>query len=385
MFRVPYRPENKIKIIFIFQAASFWPSWESFWEACQQDDRFDVQMYVCDDPIKEQIQFKSARAFLDNLGIKYAHISTVNLDELKPDVVVLHTPYDGGHRPKYLHGNRLTASGYRVIYITYGIEISDTDGARSDHFTASVTTTAWRVYTFSQEMIPLYKKFSPTGGDMVRAIGHPKFDGLVGGKFNSFPEDINNLINGRKVVLWKVHFPKIVAGHQITPSINEYLQFAKNISQYEDLFFIFMPHPKFYEQLEKFANVSDFRATLDSAENVHQYFEDDYRAVLLNCDFYMIDRSALMIEAGVTGRPILYLHNNAYDEPMTPPVQHIIDSYYKAHSYEGMDSFIQDVIYGEDYMKIERDDAFHKIIPFLDGNNGERIKEDIITSIMKEK
>jgi len=384
MFQIKYKPNEKVRIVFIFQAASFWPSWESVWEACSKDDRFDARMYVCDDIIREKTQFNTARQFLDEKGIEYTHISNVNLSELKPHVIVLHTPYDGGHRPKYLHGNRLSADGYRVIYIPYGIEISDTGGARNDHFTGTVTPNTWRLYTFSPEMIKDYKRFSPTGGDMVRSFGHPKFDGLVNRKTHSLPDEIRQLAKGRKVILWKVHFPKRVGGKLITPSMQEYLKFAKTLAEYDDLFFVFMPHPKFYEVLGKFINKSQFQNTLESAENLFQFFDDDYRDVLLSCDYYMIDRSAIMIEAGITGKPIVYLKNHSYAEPMTAPVQKIVDSYYQASDCAGMGKFIKDVVYGQDDLKESRNAVFKEVLPDCDGNSGERIKEDIYNSLTSE-
>ena len=119
----PYRDGEKIDIVFLFQAASFWPSWESVWDACNEDIRLNPIMLVCDYDIKEKTQFKSAQNFLNKKNIKFRHISDVNLDDISPHIIILQTPYDG-HRPFYLRANRLSAKGYRIVYIPYGIEIS---------------------------------------------------------------------------------------------------------------------------------------------------------------------------------------------------------------------------------------------------------------------
>lgn len=385
MMRRLYDGKEKIRIAFIFQGASFWPSWDSLWEAVNADGRFEASMYVCDDVYKEKSQFQTARKFLNDAGIPFTPIHDANLTELNPHIVVLQTPYDGGHRPKYLHGNALTAKGFRVVYIPYGIEISDTQRGRNDHFSGSVTRYAWRIYTFSEKIISDYKRFSLTGGDMVRSFGHPKFDHFVGAHRPSMPQEILDAAKGRKIVLWKVHFPKKLNGRLITPSMQEYFNFAKSLLEYPDLYFVFMPHPKFYETADEYFDAKAFAKLLDTAENAMQFFGDDYRGVLLNSDFYMIDRSALMIEAGVTGKPILFLSNKSYREPMTKPIQGIVDSYYQAVDCAGMKKFISEVVVGGlDSKQAERSRAIQETIPPITGQSGLLIKNDMVNGLLNE-
>lgn len=379
----PYLPGEKIVIVFIFQSASFWPSWESVWTACVADPLFEPIMLVCDTALKEKTQFRSAQKFLKDREIPFRHVNDVNLSDLKPHIVVIHTPYDG-HRPRSLYGKRLASLGYRTVYIPYGIEISDIEKARSDHFRCGVTTTAWRIYTFSEQIIPYYKIFSPTGGDMVRSFGHPKFDLLNKTHFPSLPADIQARAKGRKVVLWKVHFPKKVDGKMLTPPLEMYEAFLDRLSDYKDLFFIFMPHPKFYPEFAKFGDAEGFEHKLGAAENVVQFDDDDYRPVLMNCDYYIIDRSALMIEAGVTDKPILYV-KTTMPEPMTIPVQTIVDTYYQATALEDLTSFIDEVVVpDDDPKKLERRAAFQSVIPDNGGAAGEQIKSDMATSLLGE-
>lgn len=381
--RRPLLNDEKVDIVFIFQAASFWASWESIWDACINDNRFNAIMLVCDDDIKEKIQFKTAREFLRKKEIPFRHVSEVNLSDINPHIIVLHTPYDG-HRPRYLHGKRLSSKGYRTVYITYGIEISDSEKARKDHFTGGVTTSAWRVYTFSKKIIRDYKLLSPTGGDMVRAFGHPKFDYLNKKNFPALPDEINHKANGRKIILWKVHFPKEVNFKMITPSLKIYEELLNNLHRYKNLFFIFMPHPKFYEKLVEFGNVRRFQNKVSALENVYEFSDDDYRPVLMNCDYYITDRSALMVEAGVTGKPILYISTKS-PEPMTEPIQAILDSYYQAMTYSDIKHFIDNVVIkNSDPLKEKRAEVFNSIIPDIDGNSGYKIKEDMFNSLKAE-
>ena len=69
--KVPYIKGEKIRIVFLFQVASFWPSWESFYKACIEDDRFDVKFLFLDETVREKVQMKTAEHFLMRENINY--------------------------------------------------------------------------------------------------------------------------------------------------------------------------------------------------------------------------------------------------------------------------------------------------------------------------
>ncbi len=142
-----------------------------------------------------------------------------------------------------------------------------------------------------------------------------------------------------------------------------------------------MPHPKFYEQLSKFADVLEFERKISELDNVFEFNDDDYRSVLMNCDYYIVDRSALMVEAGITNRPILYI-STKLPEPMTKPIQKIIDSYYQASTFKEIKSFLDNIVLKEDDpLKEQRIRAFKSVTLSVDGKAGHRIKEDMINSL----
>lgn len=381
--RVKYISGQKIRVLFVFQAASFWPSWETVWEHIITDDRFDVQMILCDDGGKEKVQFKTAAKFLEQNGISYKHFNEFNITEFNPHVVFLHTPYDG-HRPRSLHAKNLALCGYRLIYIPYGIEISDIPKARSDHFHLSVTNLAWRVYTFSQQIIPYYKMFSRTTGENVRAFGHPRFDVYNQDNKPSMPPEIEQRAKGRPVLILKVHFPKKVGGKFITPDVGIYKHFLKKMAEYRGVFVVFMPHPKFYEQLAKYENINTFKNTFKDLENVLEYTDDDYRPVFINADYHIVDRSALMVEAGYTEKPILYVKSSP-EEKMTKPVERIVSSYYQADRVAELFDFVETIVMqNADPLRDDRLQVVYDVIPPKDLSSAALIVNDIASSIEDE-
>jgi hypothetical protein len=203
-------------------------------------------------------------------------------------------------------------------------------------------------------------------------------------------EYVREKANGRKIILWKVHFPKIFIEKgikkQATPDLDEYIKFVKWIQQQTEIFFIFMPHPKFAddkvdpELREKAVWILD---RLQTFENVYIDKDDEYRNSLTNADAIIVDRSAVMIEAGARGAPVLYMYNSNFDEPMTPPCQRLLDSYYKGTGASEMISFCNDVRKGIDTRKRERQDAFAEVVPFYDGKCADRIKQDLWAMLRK--
>ena len=383
---IPYYCGEKIRILFIFQMASLWPSWESFYESCMNDPNFSVTFTLLkeDNPVSMS-QMLSAEPFLQSKGIPYVYFSDELIARTKPHVVVLQTPYDW-YRQKHAKSDTLLRYGTRLIYITYGIEIADTAHAHKDHYTTAVRN-CWRIYTFSDRMRADYAIYC-NNGIAARACGHPKFDALFHKERFSLPEEVLSRAQGRKVILWHLHFPKFViqknkAPVMATPYLNEYIDFVKTVGASQDFFFIAQLHPKFMDCEEGLQNqAKTLVEELEKLPNVYFDRDDDYRPCLIWADYIITDRSAIMVEGAAAGVPILYMSNADYYEPMTEAVKPLVDSYAQGHTAEDMTAFVENCRNGLDPQKEAREKAFHECIPYFDGKCGERIKEDIAKSLM---
>jgi hypothetical protein len=279
--------------------------------------------------------------------------------------------------------------GARIVYIPYGIEISDTEDARFAHFHTFVVRNSWKIYTLSDKMKEDYQEHC-YNRHSVRALGHPRFDFYKEHGHLPLTINVKEKSLGRKIILWKAHFPKLILEgskyYQVTPYITEYIKFAKELHAYKDLFFVFMPHPMFFSmtidvQLRKEAD--DLIEILKTIDNVYIDLADDYRDSLINADAIIIDRSGIMIEAAVVNVPILYMTNPDFTEKLTEAVLPLVETYYQGNSYTDMLNFLNKDIY-KDIKKEIRIKALHKCIPYLDGACGRRIKEDIINSLKAE-
>ncbi len=389
--RIPYRYQEgeRIRLLFLFQMPSFWPSWASLYESCIKDERFEVHFALLDEEFGDTTQMAGAREFLEERNIPYAEYSDLLLAQIRPHVLVLQTPYDAWHRMPHVRSEAIRKKGIRIVYIPYGVEIADTEDAHHDHFETAVIN-CWRVYTLSEAMRQEYVAHCINSA-AVRGVGHPKFDGLYHKDQFPLSPELSERIGGRRIILWHLHFPKFIpqpGGRRVmaTPYLEEYVSFAKYLSSYPDCFFIVQMHPKFLDCKEPLKQSAVLLQSLvRELENVYLDLDDDYRPSLLNADAIISDRSAVMIEAATVGVPVLYMSNADYYEPMTAAVLPLVESYEQGQTCVDMVAFVKRCRQGLDLNRDARNAAFRQCIPFFDGRCADRIKEDIVRSLEEEE
>ena len=245
---IPCEKGEQVRIAVLYQVASFWPSIESFYEECARDRDADIRVYFIGAVSVERAQVEDSDKFLTEKGIPFSEYSEQAIREFRPHVALYQTPYDVSFRNPDSLAIHLKKLGIRIVYIPYGIEIADTEDARFNHYQAFVVKNAWRIYTFSEQMRSDYVRYCPNR-HAVRAFGIPKFDAIAQ-KDRMKAEEIRQSAGGREVILWKMHFPKLIYENgqkkQVTPYLEEYWKFAEQIERYEDFFFVVMPHPMFF-------------------------------------------------------------------------------------------------------------------------------------------
>jgi len=375
----------KIRIIFLFQTPAYWPSWESFYYACLKDNRFNVKIILLEEiPYYKNFNLENSKEFLEKNNLQYILDKDYSVKENKPHIAVLIPNYDVLYRKPDWYSLSLKSAGVKIVYIPYGIEIQKGDGL---NFYPYTILNAWRIYTMSEAIKQEYMEYCPNR-KAVRALGHPKFDSYNDLSKYKLAQEVEMKAKGRQIILLKLHFPKKIVLNgktvQITPYLDVYIDFFNKSENYKNFFFILMPHPLFLAGYSDAKNQERAKNLLEKAghlENVYIDNSDDYRNSLVNADAIVIDRSSIMVEAGITDVPVLYLYNSDFYEPLTPPVQKLIDGYYSGCKTEDILNFLDMFKRGEDSKRELRLKTFREVVPFLDGNCGERIKNDIIQGI----
>ncbi len=394
---IPCEKQEKIRIVFLFQAATVWASWESVYSACMKDDAMEVKLLLVSETVIEKSHLILAEEFLKGQQITYEKFENFDLHTYKPHIAFVQFPYDlACHAPDAL-SLRLRCMGIRVAYIPYGIEIVDTQTARKDHFENFVVENSWRIFTCCEAAREEYVKYC-RNREAVRAPGSPKFDGMVHKENYPLAEAVKRKSGNRKIVLWKMHFAKktVEAGKivQITPELDEYITFAENAEKYEDLFFIVMMHPKMlYGTVgSDVKGDSSLKIKTDrllsiirTKKNMHLDSSVDYRNSLYHVDAVIMDRSAVMIEAAMTGKPVLLMTNNTYKEKWMEGVRQVAETFEQGSTAKDMEGFLGKLRQGElpDVKRTKA--ALNQYFPYGDGLCGFRIKETIKKELWEEE
>lgn len=381
------KPNERIRIAIMYQVDSYWPTIESFYEACVEDPKVDIRIFYVNETSVEKTQVEDSDKFLLERGIPFSIYSEDQMRCFNPHAALYQPPYDVSYRNPDALSIHLMQMGIRIVYIPYGIEIADTEDAHYNHFHTFVVKNAWRIYTFSEAMRQDYIKYCPNR-QAVRALGIPKFDAIAH-KEKIDGTGIIRKAAGRKIILWKMHFPKLIyegnEQKQVTPYLEEYQKFAKEIESFSDVFFVVMPHPLFFSQTinqNLAAKASLLFEELSTKKNVFIDRDADYRHSLYHADAIIVDRSAVMVEAGFLDVPVLYMKNADYEEPLTKAVATLVDTYEQGYTFLDMKAFLNKFQKCELQGVVERiKKVRQQVVPIEIGICGKKILADIKNGI----
>lgn len=387
--KVKYINNENIKVVMLFQIPSCWPSVESVWNELIRDERYDATMLLYDREQREPKQMEGAREFLIEKGIEFIEAENYDFDKEKPHIFIYQTPWDDRHRPDFLKSDVIKKKGIRVVYLPYGIEYSASVRLSWIFSIMQFKARPWMSFVISDRIKLDHKLMSGYGADFLRVTGLPKFDGLYKKEDFNLESSIIEKINNREVIFWQMHFPALDGNENYPePNIEVYLQFVKKLHHYDKQFFLVRPHPKFYEVYEQKGfdkEVEEFRNIIYNTENVFVYDAPDYRPALVNANYIIGDRSALMVESIVLDIPVLYMTNFYYKEKILDGIAPIFESYYQGSECYDMELFMDMIVNKKiDYKKCEREKAKELCIPFFDGKCGKRIVDEMASAILNE-
>lgn len=383
--------KSKLKVYFLLHSNAFLPSWQSFWDACSNDNRILMKIIYC--PVRKQGpgldgQFIKTEEWLNKNGIKYVHIDRINLLSDKPDILFYQTPYDMYHRFKNHRSSYFAKFGINCGYISYGLEFTEHDLSIKNHFKLEIHENSKRIYTFSESIKDDYAKYCPIGNEHVRCVGHPKFDALYNAKDVEMPQWLKEKVNGRKIICWHPHFPCDYSSKNgktvlSTFSWEENKKILEYIKKDKKHFYIFMPHHLFFGVFERKYEIPqqeiiNFKAQLLNSNNSTVWL-GEYPEVLQWSDIFMGERSAVTMEMITTQKPVIYLENT--EEVYNKFGKDVVSAYYYAKNAKQALKHLDNIKCGIDHKKRKRQKVFNQYFaPYWDGKCGERIKDELLAS-----
>ncbi|MDD5884127.1 MAG: CDP-glycerol glycerophosphotransferase family protein [Firmicutes bacterium] len=123
------------------------------------------------------------------------------------------------------------------------------------------------------------------------------------------------------------------------------------------------PHPLTFQNAVREGKMSDEDVAMYKDRLAQAGIELDQNALIEktfeNTDVLITDFSSIIINFFLSGKPIIYCGDTGIDFSET--YQSIIDSSYIAHSWEEIETAIQDILAGNDYLKEKRLHAIERI------------------------
>lgn len=196
-FQLIQEENETYRILFLPYKYSMWDSFASIFEAAKEDE--NCEAYVMPIPYYDKDQegnltemHDESESYPDDVGIISWQDNQV--DEIDPDVIFIHNPYDGNNRvtsihPKY-YTNKLVCKDRVVIYVPYYVsytedkEVMVTMGGAEFSADYVIMQSEWYKKQFEQ-ILSDYKKSDDDLNDLIAfydngnkfvVLGNPKYD-----------------------------------------------------------------------------------------------------------------------------------------------------------------------------------------------------------------
>ena len=303
------------EVVFMPYKASMWDCFQSVYDACKTDERF--QVYVVPMPYDN----------LDGMGnvvnqsyeggklpdtIQITDYHEYDIAMRKPDVILIHNPYDEWNKvtrvPREFFSKELAKHTRHLIYIPYYVSQSSSD----DNMTILPgVKNSWRTFVQSEE---IRKQYIQNGirEEQVVALGSPKFDMVLkedrAGK--NIPEEWS-VLRGKTVYLYNTHLTGLM--NHVDIFINKILKIIGYFADRNDIALLWRPHPLSIETIQTFHPEACelYRKVIElfkkSGNGVYDDSQNLERAIAVSDAYIGDEQSSVSTLYQVTGKPMYYI------------------------------------------------------------------------------
>lgn len=307
------------EIVFLPYKASMWDAFDSVYRAAVEDK--DCHVVVMPVPYynmnqrdnQVEVHYEGNELPED---IPVTDYQTYSLEEVHPDIIFIHNPYDQYNYvtqlPEQYFSTTLIHYTERLVYIPYFITRGDS--IKENYCVMPAVKNAWRTFVQSESVRKCYVKYGADPNRIV-AMGSPKFDMVIKSQENppEVPEHWRSVFSGRKVFLLNTHLTAII--NEAEKMIDKLHRIFKLFEQEKKAALLWRPHPLSIETakamnpqiLGKYLEIIDEFRTLDNG--VYDDTPDIHRAIAIS-DAYIGDWSSVATLYGITGKPMYIMSIN---------------------------------------------------------------------------
>lgn len=307
-------------IVFLPYKASMWDSMETVWKAACEDEYcmplvIPVPYFTSNQDGKFVNYYYEGNLFPSNVPIiKY---NSIDLANLKPDIIYIHNPYDGGNYVTrvYLdyYSRRLKELTDMLVYIPYFVGMEDiTEEFCQQPGVLYADKVILQSDKIRQRYLFYYQKLlgNKWEGEKFIALGSPKFDKIQKYNMEDFkiPEEWKARIGNRKILLYNTHLKSLlVYGEAGLQKIRQTIDFLIN---YTDIILWWRPHPLIEETARSMRPdlLKQYQELVDTYKHDERMIYDestDLQRALMVSQGYYGDSSSLVALYLMTGKPVM--------------------------------------------------------------------------------
>ncbi len=333
--------EVKKDIVFLPYKASMWDSLESIWQAAF-DDKEHCNTYVIPIPYADRKPDQTVAKWNCEIDLfpKYVPVidwRKINLEELHPDVIFIHNPYDNCNAltsvDAMFYSDELKKFTNKLVYVPYYVtdDIKPGDEKHEESIANLITTPAVLnsdlVIVQSENIRQVYinvllrystQKDRKYWEDHIIGLGSPKYDKAFADKENlQIPKAWLKILKKpdktfKKVVFFNLGLNSVQKfKEQFIDKVEESLNIFKEHK--DEITLLWRPHPLFSSMISEM--LPELKERYESIINNYKRDEwsifdetPDINRALAMSDAYFGDGSSVAKLYAITGRPILY-HN----------------------------------------------------------------------------
>lgn len=280
------------RLLFLPYKYSMWDSFESIFEAAKEDE--NCEAYVMPIPYYDKDKEGNFTEIHDESGSYPDDIGIISwqdnqVDEIDPDVIFIHNPYDGNNlvtsiHPKY-YTNKLVCKDRVVIYVPYYVSYTDDEGilvfmGGGEYYTDYVIVQSeWYKEKFELEML---KHNILNDGNKFVVLGNPKYDKIRGLTKYEYPlrDDWKEKLlyksgNKKFTVLLDTTIEVLTKGKEKTlKKVEKVIDFFE---KQKDFALIWRPHPLIKPMLRNMFPelVPEYKKLVDRCKNLDNCIFDD--------------------------------------------------------------------------------------------------------------
>lgn len=380
------RRSNHVKVAFIAGSLSMWKL-QALVGRLLSDPRFEVRIILSpliDFSIESQkSEMEKLREWFDSKGTPYIDFDFGKQPydlraEFDPDLIFYMQPYGAEH---CIQHRSLSFRDRLQAYVPYSLW----PGKEAFGFDLQFHREAFRIYYANQTLLDVASKLSLIHARNARVAGYPSEDMFT----SPGPDPWKAQPKPLKRIIWAAHFtidPEKAWGESHSSFLlycDKMLELAAGLK--DEAQFAFKPHPtlrtKLYELWGKEKTDSYYKRWEEGGNT--QLETGGYADLFMNSDAMIHDCGSFIIEYHYSGKPCLYAipdfesHYNSRNSLGKAA----LDLHYKAERWEGVESFVRDVVLsGNDPLREAREE-FRKRELLSSGSVAERIYRDLTESL----